>query len=47
MIPDDSFEESLNHTYLQNDMKHVQPQKQLYERTQKDYVSLFSQNYIL
>ncbi|KOB68790.1 Gustatory receptor [Operophtera brumata] len=37
MIPDYLFEEGLNNTYLQNDMKHVQTRKQLYERTQRDY----------
>lgn len=39
MIPDHLFEEGLNNTYLQNDMKHVPTEKHLYEKTQKDYVS--------
>lgn len=42
MIPDYLFEEGLNNTYLENDMKHVAKPKQLYEMSQKDYVSLFN-----
>lgn len=45
MIPDQLFEEGLNNTYLQNDMKYVPQSKRLYERTQKDFVSAFYYTY--
>ncbi|XP_045448065.1 gustatory and odorant receptor 22-like [Melitaea cinxia] len=37
MIPDHLFEEGINNSLLRNDMKHVQLNRVVYEKTQKDY----------
>ncbi|XP_049873333.1 gustatory and odorant receptor 22-like [Pectinophora gossypiella] len=38
MIPDHLFDEGINHnSYLQNDMKHVQMNKTVHNKTQRDY----------
>ncbi|KAL4707800.1 hypothetical protein ACJJTC_001746 [Scirpophaga incertulas] len=37
MIPDHLFDEGINNSLLQGDMKHVQSTKYMYERTQRDY----------
>lgn len=39
MITDQQFEDGLNNTYLQNDMKYIPQEKKLYEKTQNDFVS--------
>lgn len=40
-IPDHHFDEGINNTLLDYDMRHVQQTKSLYEKTQKDYVSTY------
>ncbi|KPI94482.1 Gustatory and odorant receptor 22 [Papilio xuthus] len=37
MIPDHLFEEGINNSFLHKDMKHLQQNKTIYDRTQKDY----------
>ncbi|CAG9786653.1 unnamed protein product [Diatraea saccharalis] len=41
MIPDHLFDEGINNSLLQSDMKHVQGNKIVYERTQRDYVRYY------
>lgn len=44
MIPDHLFEERLNSSLLRNDMKHIQLNRVVFEKTQKDYVSTYFLN---
>ncbi|CAK1580144.1 unnamed protein product [Parnassius mnemosyne] len=37
MIPDHLFDEGINNSLLQKDMKHVQQNRTVYDRTQRDY----------